>query len=147
MLPWIRVKCRLLCLRPLDQFPDSTEQSLIGESGRQTMVMLDLAVEFDAPLTHCIVRPFSRPGETTSSCHFTTTERQFSFNAPRSFGSTFNEAVPGQRRLSDRHRQAVADLMRANNGLKLGIPLSPKSADSVAKAEWHSRILPNSPVK
>jgi hypothetical protein len=54
LLRLIRVKCSLLDLRPLYQFPDPTEQSLIGESGRQTTVMLDLPVEFDAPVTHSI---------------------------------------------------------------------------------------------
>jgi hypothetical protein len=104
------VKCILLDLRPLDQFLDPIEQTLIGDSGLQSLVMRDLAVEFDAPATHAF-RPFFRQGETTSSSHFTTTERQFSFNAPRSFGSGFYEAVSGQRRPSDRHRQAVADLV------------------------------------
>jgi hypothetical protein len=102
------VKCGLLDLRPLYQSPDPIEQSLIGESGRQTM--LDLAVEFDAPVTHSIP-PFSRSGKTTFACHFTTTERQFSFNAPRSIESGFNESASHQRRLSNRHRQALANLM------------------------------------
>jgi hypothetical protein len=116
------VKCSLLDLRPLAQFPDPIEQTLIGDSGRQALVVRDLAVEFDAPVTHSIP-PFFRPGETTFTFHFTTLERQFSFNAPRSFGSNFNEAVPGQRRLSDRHRQAVADLMHLcrNTGTEIAI--------------------------
>jgi hypothetical protein len=75
------VKRNLLDLRPLYQFPDPIEQSLIGEPGRQTLVMRDLAVEFDTPVTHCIP-PFFKQGETTSSSHFTTTERQICFNAP-----------------------------------------------------------------
>jgi hypothetical protein len=53
LLRLIRVKPSLLALRPLYQFSDPIEQSLIGESGRQTMVMLYLAVEFHALLTHC----------------------------------------------------------------------------------------------
>jgi hypothetical protein len=110
LLRLIRVKCSLLDLRPLYQSPDPIEQSLIGESGRQTMVMLDLAVELDAPVTHSIP-PFSRSGKTTFACHFTTTERQFSFNAPRSIESGFNESASHQRRLSNRHRQALANLM------------------------------------
>jgi hypothetical protein len=57
----IRVKCSLLDLRPLYQFSDPIEQSLIGESRRQTMVMLDPAVEFDAPVTH-FIPPFFMPG-------------------------------------------------------------------------------------
>jgi hypothetical protein len=44
----------LLDLCPLYQSPDPIEQSLIDESGRQTMVMVDLAVKFDAPVTHSI---------------------------------------------------------------------------------------------
>jgi hypothetical protein len=71
LLRLIRVKCNLLDLRPLYQFSDPIKQNLIGESGRQTMVMLDLLVEFNAPVTHSI-SPFFRPGETTFSCHFTT---------------------------------------------------------------------------
>jgi hypothetical protein len=78
------VKRSLLHLRLLYQFFDPIEHSLIGNSGRHTLVMLDLAVEFDAPVTHSIP-PFFRQRETTS--HFTTIERQFCFNAPRSFGS------------------------------------------------------------
>jgi hypothetical protein len=54
LLRLIRVKCSLLDLRLLYQFSDPTEQRLIRESGRQTMVMLDLLVEFDAPVTHSI---------------------------------------------------------------------------------------------
>jgi hypothetical protein len=46
------VKRRLLGFRPLYQFPDPIEHSLIGDSGRHALVMLDLAVEFDALLTH-----------------------------------------------------------------------------------------------
>jgi hypothetical protein len=54
LLRLLRVKCSLLDLRPLYQFPDPIEQTLIGKSRRQTMVMLDLAVKFNAPVTHCI---------------------------------------------------------------------------------------------
>jgi hypothetical protein len=46
------VKRSLLHLRLLYQFFDPIEHSLIGNSGRHTLVMLDLAVEFDAPVTH-----------------------------------------------------------------------------------------------
>jgi hypothetical protein len=99
----IPVKCGLLSLRPIDQFLDAIKESLIGESGRDAVEMLNLAVEFDALVTHSIP-PFFRPGETTSSCRFTTTERQFSFNAPRSFGSGFNEAMSHQCRANHRHR-------------------------------------------
>jgi hypothetical protein len=44
----------LVNLRPLYQFLDPIEQTLVSESGRQALVMRDLAVEFDAPFTHCI---------------------------------------------------------------------------------------------
>jgi hypothetical protein len=54
LLRLLRVKRSLLDLRSPYQFLDPIEQSLIGESGRQTLVMRDLAVEFDAPVTHCI---------------------------------------------------------------------------------------------
>lgn len=82
------VKRSLLNLRPLYQFPDPIEQSPIGEFGGQTMVMLDLAVEFDALVTHSNP-PFFRPGETTSSSIINTTERRFRFNAPPSCGSGY----------------------------------------------------------
>jgi hypothetical protein len=54
LLRSLRVKQRLLVLRPLYQFLDPIEQTLIGESGPQTLVMRDLAVEFDALVTHSI---------------------------------------------------------------------------------------------
>jgi hypothetical protein len=61
LLRSLRVKRSLLDFRLLYQFLDPIEQSLIGESGRRTVVMLDLAVEFDAPVTHCIP-PFWHAG-------------------------------------------------------------------------------------
>jgi hypothetical protein len=51
------MKRRLLNLHLLYQFPNPIKHSLIGYSGRNTPILLDLAVEFDAPFTHCI-RPF-----------------------------------------------------------------------------------------
>jgi hypothetical protein len=48
----LRVKRCLLGLHPLYQFLDPIKRSLIGNSGRHVLVMLDLAVEFDALLTH-----------------------------------------------------------------------------------------------
>lgn len=56
----IRVKCRLLGLHALYQFLDPVKRSLIGDSGHQTAVMLDLAIKFDAPvLSHISAfRPF-----------------------------------------------------------------------------------------
>jgi hypothetical protein len=51
------VKRRLLGLRPLDQFLDPIEHSLIGDSGRHALVMLDLAVEFDTLVTHFLLVP------------------------------------------------------------------------------------------
>jgi hypothetical protein len=53
LLRLLRMKRHLLGLRPFDQFLDPIEHSLIGVSGRHSLVMLDLAVEFDALLTHC----------------------------------------------------------------------------------------------
>jgi len=53
------MKRRLLNLHLLYQFPDPIKHSLIGYSGRNTPILLDLAVEFDAPFTHCI-QPFRR---------------------------------------------------------------------------------------
>jgi hypothetical protein len=52
-----------------------------------------------------------RQGETTSSSQLNTNERRFCFIAPRTLGSGFNEAVPGQGGVSDRHRQAAANLV------------------------------------
>jgi hypothetical protein len=46
------VKVGLLCLHPLYQFFDPIKRSLIGDPGRQALVMLDLAVEFDTLVTH-----------------------------------------------------------------------------------------------
>ena len=48
----LRVKRHLLGLRPFDQFLDPIEHSMIGDSGRHALVMRDLAVEFDALVTH-----------------------------------------------------------------------------------------------
>jgi hypothetical protein len=52
LLCLLRVKCCLLGLHPLYQFLDPIKRSLIGNSGRHVLVMLDLAVEFDALVTH-----------------------------------------------------------------------------------------------
>jgi hypothetical protein len=46
------MKCGLLGLHPLNQFLDPGKHSLIANSGRHALVMLDLVVEFDALLTH-----------------------------------------------------------------------------------------------
>jgi hypothetical protein len=51
----LRVERRLLGVRPFYQFLDPIKHSLIGDSGRHALVMRDLAVEFDALLTHCLV--------------------------------------------------------------------------------------------
>jgi hypothetical protein len=88
------VQQRLLALYPLYQFLNPIKSIRIGGSGRHALVMLDLAVEFDALVAHC-------------SFHFTA-----SFFGKRSQGgSSFNEAESGQGRVSDRHRQGVADLV------------------------------------
>jgi hypothetical protein len=52
LLCLLRVKCCLLGLHPLYQLLDPIKRSLIGNSGRHVLVMLDLAVEFDALVTH-----------------------------------------------------------------------------------------------
>jgi hypothetical protein len=39
---------------PFDQFPDTIKHSLIRDPERHALVMLDLAVEFDALVTHCL---------------------------------------------------------------------------------------------
>jgi hypothetical protein len=46
------VKRWLLGLHALYQFLDPIKRSLIGDPGWHSLVMLDLAVEFDALLTH-----------------------------------------------------------------------------------------------
>jgi len=46
------VKHSLLSFHPLDQFLDPIKHSLIGYSGRHALVMLDLAINFDALITH-----------------------------------------------------------------------------------------------
>jgi hypothetical protein len=46
------MKLQLLSLHPLDQSLDSIDRWLICEPGRQETIVLDLAVEFDALLTH-----------------------------------------------------------------------------------------------
>jgi len=46
------MKRRLLGLHSLDQFLDPIKHSLISDSGRHALVMLNLAVEFDALVTH-----------------------------------------------------------------------------------------------
>jgi hypothetical protein len=52
LLGLIRMKRLLLRRHPLHQFLNPIERSLIGDPRPQTLVMLDLAVEFDAPVTH-----------------------------------------------------------------------------------------------
>lgn len=42
-------------LRPFDQNLDPSDHSLIGHTRRDVAVMFDLAVEFDALLTHFVV--------------------------------------------------------------------------------------------
>jgi hypothetical protein len=48
----VGVKHSLLSFHPLDQFLDPIKHSLIGYSGRHALVMLDLAINFDALITH-----------------------------------------------------------------------------------------------
>jgi hypothetical protein len=113
LLRLLRVKRSLLDLRSLYQFLDPIEQSLIGESGRQTLVMRDLAVEFDAPVTHCIPPLFLGRGN-NATCHLLRRKRQFCFNAPRHFLATvatasgINKSISHHRRVNNPHRQAVA---------------------------------------
>jgi hypothetical protein len=46
------MKGGLLRLHPLYQFFDPIKSRLIGDPGRQALVMLNLAVEFDTLVTH-----------------------------------------------------------------------------------------------
>jgi hypothetical protein len=48
------MKRRLLSLHPLYQSLDRVKRRLIAGSEYHALVVLDLAVEFDAPVTHCI---------------------------------------------------------------------------------------------
>ena len=50
------MKCQLLSLHPLNQFLYPIKHRLVGGVGRYAFVMLDLAVEFGALLTHCTHR-------------------------------------------------------------------------------------------
>jgi hypothetical protein len=43
---------------PFDQFPDTIKHSLIHDPERHALVMLDLAVEFDALVTHLLTGTF-----------------------------------------------------------------------------------------
>jgi hypothetical protein len=52
LLRLLRVKYRLLGLRPCDQNVDPSDHSLIGAPRRDAEVMRDLAIEFDALVTH-----------------------------------------------------------------------------------------------
>ena len=52
LLRLLRVKYRLLGLRPGDQNVDPSDHSLIGAPRRDVEVMRDLAIEFDALVTH-----------------------------------------------------------------------------------------------
>ena len=54
----LRVKYRLLGLRPGDQNLDPSDHSLIGVPRRDAAVMFDLAVEFDALVTHLLTGTF-----------------------------------------------------------------------------------------
>jgi hypothetical protein len=46
------MKCGLLSLHPFNQFLDPIKHGLIRDAGRHVLVMLDLAVEFVALVTH-----------------------------------------------------------------------------------------------
>jgi hypothetical protein len=61
------VKCCLLILHPLNQLFDPIKDWLICEPGRQQTVMLDLAVEFGALLTHGN-SVFARAGRQLGCC-------------------------------------------------------------------------------
>jgi hypothetical protein len=52
LLLLLGVKHSLLSFHPLYQFLDPIKRRLIGDPGRHSLVIPDLAVEFDALLTH-----------------------------------------------------------------------------------------------
>jgi hypothetical protein len=52
LLLLLGMKLGFLCLHPRYQFLDPVKGGPIGDQGRHTLVMLDLAVEFDAFATH-----------------------------------------------------------------------------------------------
>jgi hypothetical protein len=62
----LEVKRGLLCLHSLYQFLDPINGTLICNRGRQALVMLDFAVEFDALVTHSNLR--SNCGATPIGC-------------------------------------------------------------------------------
>jgi hypothetical protein len=53
-------KRSLFSVHPFYQFPDPIKPSLIRDPGRQALIMLDHAVEFDALLTHLLTSPLIR---------------------------------------------------------------------------------------
>jgi hypothetical protein len=106
LLRSLRVKQRLLVLRPLYQFLDPIEQTLIGESGPQTLVMRDLAVEFDALVTHSIP-PLCEAGRNDVLLSFDYDGGAVLFQCTALFVFTPREAVSGQGRVSDRHRLSI----------------------------------------
>jgi hypothetical protein len=48
----LQVERRLLDIRPFCQFLDPIKHSLIGDSGRHALVMIDLLVDLDALLNY-----------------------------------------------------------------------------------------------
>ena len=61
------VKGGLLGLQIGDQFFDPIKRLLIGDPGRQLLIVLDLDVEFDAPATH-FPAPHSRVNAVVIGC-------------------------------------------------------------------------------
>ena len=55
LLRSLLVKQGLLALYPFYQFLNPIKSIWIDGSGRHALVVLDLAVEFDALVTHCIL--------------------------------------------------------------------------------------------
>jgi hypothetical protein len=104
------VKRGLLRLHPLDQFLDPIEGALVCNRRRQALVMLDLAVEFDALVTHGNLR--SDCGATLIGCLFKTMKWKNCSLGTVNFPATDTY-------LFLRHHSPVFDLVR--NGLTAGL--------------------------
>jgi hypothetical protein len=73
------MECRRVRPQALYQFLDPVNRGLVGDAGRQAPVMLDLAVDLDAPITHCN-SAFARGGPSVAVPNKTTKRLICSFN-------------------------------------------------------------------
>jgi hypothetical protein len=107
------MKHRLLSLDPLYQSLDRVKRRLIGGSGNHALVVLDLAVEFDAPVTHCIPPFLAMLDQTRPPVILLRRKQQFCFNAPRHFWGNGRERITLQRtRIGPRPRWATCPVAK-----------------------------------